>query len=83
MTKQQLMKQAMKLDTGERRELAEALWESVGDPEELPPALKAELERRLAESKANPDQGMPLDEFLHWLHSRPIPSSSTTTSEGR
>ena len=55
----------LRLPTGERIELAMALWESLGDSErdaafDLTEEQKAELDRRLADHIANPGFGSTL-----------------------
>ncbi len=56
-----------KLSVADRLALAEALYDSVEvelAAEPIHPALQAELERRLALSKANPGRGKPWEEVL-------------------
>jgi putative addiction module component (TIGR02574 family) len=51
------------LPADERREIAEALFDSVPEPgRELSPEFKAELDRRAAESDADPAAGIPWSE---------------------
>jgi putative addiction module component (TIGR02574 family) len=53
------------LSPADRLELAEALWESVADDlaaRPIDPALRAELERRVALAKADPGRGVPWDQ---------------------
>ncbi len=56
-----------KLSREDRLALAEALWESVEAEiaaEPISPELAAELDRRLALSKADPRRGKPWEEVL-------------------
>lgn len=72
MTKQQVLDDAMKLSDADRRELAEALFDSVESIEAIPPQWQAEFDRRQANAKAHPEKNIPLDEFLDWLENRPL-----------
>lgn len=71
----ELVKAALALSEPEREELAEAL--SVLDereteiPPELDAELIAELERRVAEDDAEPDDAMTLDEVIAHFRSTP------------
>ncbi len=50
------------LSAGDRLALAQALWDSVHetlDGEPIAPAVRAELERRVALSDADPSRGIP------------------------
>lgn len=52
----------LRLSIHERLQLMEAIWDSIADaPEELSltDAQKAELDRRLAAYRENPDEGSP------------------------
>lgn len=54
----QLLSQARQLSTEDQLELAEALWDGIAARGEAPSptaAQKAELDRRLADHEANPD----------------------------
>ena len=54
------MQEILKLPVAERIELVEAIWDSIAaSPESLPvtTAQKRELDRRLAEHRANPHAG--------------------------
>lgn len=54
----QLLSQARRLSTQDQLELMEALWEGIATRDEAPgptAAQKAELDRRLADHEANPD----------------------------
>lgn len=54
----QLLEQARKLDVNEQIDLVEAIWDGIANRGEAPPltdAQKAELDRRLAQHLANPD----------------------------
>lgn len=49
----------------ERLELVQAIWDSIAESEELPPlsdALRAELDRRLADHEANPGAAIPWEQ---------------------
>lgn len=54
----QLLSQARQLSTKDQLELVEALWEDIATRDEAPgptAAQRVELDRRLAEHEANPD----------------------------
>ena len=54
----QLLDQARKLSVEERIELVEAIWDSIAASNAAPPltqAQKVELDRRLADHEANPE----------------------------
>lgn len=56
---------AKQLPFEEQLELVEALWDNIvdhGAPPELTPAQKAELDRRIADYEANPDDLVPWSE---------------------
>jgi putative addiction module component (TIGR02574 family) len=60
-----LFDQVRKLPLEEQLELVEALWDSIGDRNAVPgptDAQKAELDRRLADHAANPEDVVPWDE---------------------
>lgn len=60
-----LVHQARKFPLEEQLELVEALWDSFGDRNAVAgptDAQKAELNRRLADSAANPEEIVPWDE---------------------
>jgi putative addiction module component (TIGR02574 family) len=60
-----LLDQARLLTVDERIELVEALWDSLADQRALPAPTEAqcaELDRRLAEDEANPDDVVPWSE---------------------
>ena len=57
-----LLDQARKLSVNEQLELVEALWDNIAKRDACPPptdAQKAELDRRLADLEANPDDSIP------------------------
>jgi putative addiction module component (TIGR02574 family) len=59
------------LTVAERIQLAQDLWDSVADaPEmlELTDAQRAELDRRLAEHRANPDDAIPWEDLRKELY---------------
>ncbi|MDP1633349.1 MAG: addiction module protein [Gallionellaceae bacterium] len=61
----QLLEQACKLDINEQIDLVEAIWDGIASRGEAPPltdAQKAELDRRLADRLANPDDVIPWNE---------------------
>ncbi len=67
-----LPKELMQLTPAERIQLAEDLWDSI-TPEEMPPLTPEqieELERRLAEHKADPSTSIPWEQVRSWLWSR-------------
>ncbi len=56
----------LRLPVGKRIELVEAIWDSIAaSPESLPvtEAQKRELDRRLAEHRANPQSGRTWEEI--------------------
>ena len=64
--------QLLKLPASERIEIAMALWESLTDAEReaelaLTPEQEAELDRRLADHRANPDSAIPWEEVRRKL----------------
>jgi putative addiction module component (TIGR02574 family) len=64
MTLQQLTDAACTLPVEDRLELIDRVWASL-EPRGAPsPTLLAELERRVAEVDADPDEGMTWDEFM-------------------
>jgi putative addiction module component (TIGR02574 family) len=53
-----LLDQARQLSLEEQLQLVEALWDSIAERNAVPPptdAQRAELDRRLADDEANPD----------------------------
>lgn len=61
------------LSAEEKIQLVEDSWDSLaGNPESIPvpPAQKAELDRRWAEHQKNPDPALSLDEFKRQLADR-------------
>ena len=61
----QLLSQARQLSVKDQLELAEALWNGIAERNAVPAptdAQKAELDRRLADHKANPDDVVPWSE---------------------
>jgi len=64
--------QLLKLPASDRIGIAMALWESVTDAEReaefaLTPEQEAELDRRLADHRANPDSAIPWEEVRRKL----------------
>ncbi len=63
MTRQELRAELLKLDVEERIELAEFLWESVGDAGfSLTDEQAAELDRRMKEVEDDPSIGIPWEQ---------------------
>ena len=61
----QLLRQARELDVDEQIELVEAIWDGIVSRGAAPPlteAQKTELDRRLADHLANPDDVVPWNE---------------------
>lgn len=61
----QLLQQASELDNDEQIELVEAIWDGIVRRGAAPPLTKAqmaELDRRLADDLANPDDVVPWNE---------------------
>lgn len=59
---QALLERVLQLDADERRELVTAVQESLDD-EEPTPEVAALIDERIAETDANPDDFVSLDEF--------------------
>jgi putative addiction module component (TIGR02574 family) len=62
-----ILEQALKLPLAERIRLADDLYMSVGEPRTSTPLTDVqiqELERRLEEHQRNPQNAIPMDEFL-------------------
>ncbi|MGQ0622558.1 MAG: addiction module protein [Panacagrimonas sp.] len=60
-----LLDQARQLSVQDQLELVEALWDVIAKRNAVPPptdAQKAELDRRLADHEANPDDVVPWSE---------------------
>ena len=60
-----ILDQARKLSVQNQLELVEALWDNIAKCNAVPPptdAQKAELDRRLADHEANPDDVVPWSE---------------------
>jgi putative addiction module component (TIGR02574 family) len=63
MSRDEIQRTALELPPEERRELVEALWESLeGEPEPLPEWQRRLLDERLAALEANPEEGSTWDE---------------------
>ncbi len=61
----QLLERVKQLSIEDQLELIEALWDSIAEHDAVPPltdAQVAELDRRIAEHEANPDDVVPWDE---------------------
>jgi putative addiction module component (TIGR02574 family) len=68
-----LWTELMELTPAERIELVEDLWDSI-EPERLPPLSTGELDeldRELAEHRANPSGAQSWEAVRAWLRSRP------------
>lgn len=68
-----LLEQARSLSVDEQLALIEALWDGLAARAEVPlptQAQLAELQRRLAEHEANPDDVVPWNEVKAEVHSR-------------
>ena len=67
-----LLTQALKLSTGDRLQLIEALWETLSE-EDIPvtPEERALLDTRLADLDANPGDQSPWSEVRARLQHRP------------
>lgn len=65
MTADQLISDASLLPPTDRLRIAQAIWDSL--PEDARPApgpeVKAELDRRMAKYRENPESGMTIDEL--------------------
>ena len=71
----EVMASLLKLSSGDRAELAMALWESLDEATrtavvDLTPAQAAELDRRLAEHRADPSTAIPWSEVRKKLASK-------------
>ena len=73
MSATEILAAAKALPLHERIEVAEGLWEDIAgtgyDPD-LTPEQAAELDRRLADFKANPDEGIPWEQVKAELSQR-------------
>jgi hypothetical protein len=69
-----LLEQVMQLDESARRELRDALDESL--PEHVSPQVVALLKERIAEADANPDDYLSLDEFRRQIAKRRAPRTA-------
>jgi len=61
----QLLDQARQLSLDEQLELIEALWDGIADRSAAPPLTdtqRAELDRRIVDHEANPDDVIPWNE---------------------
>jgi putative addiction module component (TIGR02574 family) len=68
-----LLEQVRKLSADEQIELVEAVWDGLAERAAVPPpteAQLAELERRLAEHEANPDDVVPWSEVQAEVRAR-------------
>ena len=65
MTADQLISDAASLPPSDRLRIAQAIWDSL--PEDAYPTpgpeIKAELDRRMAKYRENPESGMTIDEL--------------------
>jgi putative addiction module component (TIGR02574 family) len=63
MSATEILEQIRRLPPKERNEIAEKVWEEFGDfDDELTPEQAAELDRRVAEFKENPHDGIPWEQ---------------------
>ncbi|HYF49512.1 MAG TPA: addiction module protein [Planctomycetota bacterium] len=69
MLTKQVRDQLFNLPITERRKIAEELLDSA-DAEELPPELKAELDRAIEEYERDPQGGVSLDEFVKEMRAK-------------
>ena len=70
--RRELVAELLELEPAEKLELIGDLWDSL-EPNELPPLTKAqidELERRLAEHRADPESALSWEEVRQELRSR-------------
>ncbi|MDH5234695.1 MAG: addiction module protein [Gemmatimonadota bacterium] len=68
-----LLQEALRLPRDARIDLAMDLWETISaSPDDIPTPdwLVEELDRRLAEADANPDEGIPWEIFREELRER-------------
>ena len=66
----ELMKQIQPLSTHEKLQLAEDLWDDIAatkSPLPLSAETRLELDRRIAAHRANPVEGVTLDEIVRGL----------------
>jgi putative addiction module component (TIGR02574 family) len=69
-----LREELFKLSAAERLELVEELWDSIAEDDEalaLTDEQREDLERRLAETDADPAGGSPWDEVRERIRQRP------------
>lgn len=72
MVKAPVLSEILKLSVAERLELISDVWDSIDDAAEIPVPQwqKDELDRRLKDDAANPNDGMSLQEFRERLAKR-------------
>lgn len=71
MTRSEIFKELLKLPEKERLQIAEDLWETIGDKDlPLTDAQGAELDRRMAELERDPSKGLSLEEVRAHLRER-------------
>lgn len=61
------------LPVDDRLRIVDAIWEAIEDERAdfvLTDAVKQELDRRIAEADANPDDEISREEVMSWLRSR-------------
>ena len=70
MTAEQLISDAALLSVSDRLRVAEAIWDSLPENATPPPGpeIKAELDRRMANYRQNPESAMTIDELRARLH---------------
>ena len=69
MVAQALLEQVMRLDESTRRELRDAIEDSLDD-RYVSPEIAAIIDRRIAEADADPDGFMTLDDFEREVQAR-------------
>lgn len=69
MVDQALLEQVMRLDESTRRELRDAIEDSLDD-RYVSPEIAAIIDRRIAEADADPDGFMTLDDFEREVQAR-------------
>jgi putative addiction module component (TIGR02574 family) len=67
-----LLAELMQLSPAERVEIAQELWDSVGETElpPLTPAQMEELDRRVAEHERDPSTAITLEKFKEMMQAR-------------
>jgi putative addiction module component (TIGR02574 family) len=63
MTTTVLLNEALKLPPEERGDLCEKIWSSLDDESARTAALKAEMQRRIEDANAHPEDGIDWEDF--------------------